>query len=211
MILIDIISDTVCPWCYIGKKRLEQAIKKSSDLNFNISWHAFQLNPNMPKQGMDRKVYLSKKFGGSHNVKNVYLQIEKAGSLTGIDFRFEKISRMPNSFNTHLLVEYAKEKKLQNKIVEDLFKSYFLGGKNIGDPTILTEIAINCGIENFAYEELINRKNLRENINKTDLNNKKIGISGVPFFIFNKNFAVSGAQESEVFERVFETCLLNDK
>ena len=208
MISIDIISDTVCPWCFIGKKRLEKAIEKSNNLNFNINWHSFQLNPEMPIQGMDRKIYLLKKFGSSSKADDLYSHIKESGISSGINFVFEKITKMPNSFNSHLLIEFAKEKNLQNIIVEELFKAYFLLGKNIGDSSILSDVAINSGIKNFIYEDLLARKDLVESIKNSDLNNKNMGISGVPFFIFNKSIAVSGAQESEVFEKVFETCMI---
>ena len=208
MISIDIISDTVCPWCFIGKKRLEKAIKKSNNLNFSINWHSFQLNPEMPTQGMDRKVYLLKKFGSTRKADELYSNIKKSGISSGINFAFEKINKMPNSFNSHLLIEFAKKFNLQNIVVEELFKAYFLLGKNIGDSSILSDIATNSGIKNFIYEDLLVRKDLIQNIKNNDLYNKKTGISGVPFYIFNKSIAVSGAQESEVFEKVFATCMI---
>ena len=115
---------------------------------------------------------------------------------------------MPNSFNSHLLIEFAKKFNLQNIVVEELFKAYFLLGKNIGDSSILSDIATNSGIKNFIYEDLLVRKDLIQGIKNNDLYNKKTGISGVPFYIFNKSIAVSGAQESEVFEKVFATCMI---
>ena len=208
MISIDIISDTVCPWCFIGKKRLEKAIKKSNNLNFSINWHSFQLNPEMPTQGMDRKVYLLKKFGSTSKADELYSNIKKSGISSGINFAFEKINKMPNSFNSHLLIELAKKFNLQNIVVEELFKAYFLLGKNIGDSSILSDIATNSGIKNFIYEDLLVSKDLIQSIKNNDLYNKKTGISGVPFYIFNKSIAVSGAQESEVFEKVFATCMI---
>ena len=210
VISIDIISDTVCPWCFIGKKRLDKAIKKYNNMEFEIEWHSFQLNPNMSNLGMDRKTYLSKKFGSFKNAENTYFNIKKAGNLAGIDFNFENISIMPNSFDTHMLVEFSKERNLQNQVVENLFYSFFVEGKNIGNKEILTEIAFESGIEDFNYENLIDRDDLKESIYITDKQNKEIGVSGVPFFIFNKKLAVSGAQESEVFEKVFETCKINN-
>tara|TARA_Y100000815_G_C13050627_1_gene390488 strand:- start:99 stop:605 length:507 start_codon:yes stop_codon:yes gene_type:complete len=162
----------------------------------------------MPIQGMDRKVYLLKKFGSSSKADELYSHIKKSGVSSGINFAFEKITKMPNSFNSHLLIEFAKEKDLQNIIVEELFKAYFLLGKNIGDSSILSDVATNSGIKNFMYEDLLTRKDLVQSIKNNALNNKNIGISGVPFYIFNKSIAVSGAQESEVFEKVFETCMI---
>ena len=210
VISIDIISDTVSPWCFIGKKRLDKAIKKYNNMEFEIEWHSFQLNPNMSNLGMDRKTYLSKKFGSLKNAENTYFNIKKAGNLAGIDFNFENISIMPNSFDTHMLVEFSKERNLQNQVVENLFYSFFVEGKNIGNKEILTEIAFESGIEDFNYENLIDRDDLKESIYITDKQNKEIGVSGVPFFIFNNKLAVSGAQESEVFEKIFETCKINN-
>ena len=121
MIKIDIISDVVCPWCFIGKKRLDNAINKYKDYKFDINWHAFQLNPDMPNNGMNRKLYLSSKFGGENRAQDIYKNIEMAGLSSGIQFNFEKIITMPSSFNAHILIEYSKEQNLQNKISEELF------------------------------------------------------------------------------------------
>ena len=141
MIKIDIISDTVCPWCYIGKKRLDKAIEDYKDEDFDINWHAFQLNPTMPKEGVDRQLYLSTKFGGEERAIGVYNQIKNAGKSSNIMFNFDKINIMPNSFYSHMLLEYSKEEGIQNKISEELFEAFFIHGKNIGEFTELNKIA----------------------------------------------------------------------
>ncbi|MBH87663.1 MAG: hypothetical protein CMJ12_00725 [Pelagibacterales bacterium] len=208
MIKIDIVSDTVCPWCYIGKKRLDKAIEDYSDQHFDINWHAFQLNPTMPKEGINRQLYLSSKFGGKERADSVYNQIKMAGLSSNITFNFEKIHMMPNSFYSHMLIELSKESGLQNKISADLFEAFFIYGKNIGKFHELNDIAQINNIKGFSEEFLINRKDIKEKVQNSDEISRSKGISGVPFFIINDNYAISGAQESEVFKKIFETCLL---
>ncbi len=210
MINIDIISDTVCPWCFIGIKRLEKAITNFNSTKFNITWHPFQLNPEMPKAGVDRNLYLSSKFGSKERAKEIYKQIELAGSGSGIKFAFDKISIMPNSLNTHILLEYAKKFNLQNEIANDLFINYFTKGMNISDNETLIFIANKNGINNFNEDILKNSNNLKNIVQESDIASRKKGITGVPFFIINNKYAISGAQENEIFEKIFETCLLED-
>ncbi len=210
MINIDIISDTVCPWCFIGIKRLEKAMSNSKNIKFNITWHPFQLNPEMPKAGVDRNLYLSTKFGGEKRAKEIYKQIELVGSSTGIKFEFDKILIMPNSLNTHVLLEYAKKFDLQNEIANDLFINYFTKGKNISDNETLIFIANKNGINDFNEDILKNKNDLKKIVQESDIASRRKGITGVPFFIINNKYAISGAQDNEVFEKVFETCLLEN-
>lgn len=210
MIKIDIVSDTVCPWCYIGKKRLDKAIEDYKDQEFEINWHAFQLNPNMPIEGINRELYLSTKFGGKERADSIYEQIKQAGSSSNISFNFNEMSIMPNSFYSHMLIELSKEQNLQNEIAESLFDAFFIKGKNIGNLSELTNIAISNNIKDFNEDLFKNRKDLRNIIQTSDENSRSKGVSGVPFFIINNNYAISGAQESEVFKKIFETCLLEN-
>jgi len=210
MIKIDIVSDTVCPWCYIGKKRLDKAIEDYKGQEFEINWHAFQLNPNMPIEGINRELYLSTKFGGKERADNIYEQIKIAGSSSNISFNFNEMSIMPNSFYSHMLIELSKEQNLQNEIAESLFDAFFIKGKNIGNLSELTNIAISNNIEDFNEDLFKNRKDLRNIIQTSDENSRSKGVSGVPFFIINNNYAISGAQESEIFKKIFETCLLEN-
>lgn len=210
MIKIDIVSDTVCPWCYIGKKRLDKAIEDYKGQEFEINWHAFQLNPNMPIEGINRELYLSTKFGGKERADSIYEQIKQAGSSSNISFNFNEMSIMPNSFYSHMLIELSKEQNLQNEIAESLFDAFFIKGKNIGNLSELTNIAISNNIKDFNEDLFKNRKDLRNIIQTSDENSRSKGVSGVPFFIINNNYAISGAQESEVFKKIFETCLLEN-
>ena len=211
MIKIDIVSDTVCPWCYIGKKRLDKAIEDFKDQDFDINWHAFQLNPTMPKSGIDRKLYLSTKFGGQERANNVYNQIKNAGISSDISFNFSEIKIMPNSFYSHMLIEISKEEGLQNKIAEELFEAFFMHGKNIGEFNELNNIARKNNIKKFSKDLIITRKDLAKKVQESDNISRSKGIGGVPFFIINDHYAISGAQESEVFKKIFETCLLESK
>ena len=210
MIKIDIVSDTVCPWCYIGKKRLDKAIEDYKGQEFEINWHAFQLNPNMPIEGINRELYLSTKFGGKERADSIYEQIKQAGSSSNISFNFNEMFIMPNSFYSHMLIELSKEQNLQNEIAESLFDAFFIKGKNIGNLSELTNIAISNNIKDFNEDLFKNRKDLRNIIQTSDENSRSKGVSGVPFFIINNYYAISGAQESEVFKKIFETCLLEN-
>ncbi len=208
MIKIDIISDAVCPWCFIGKKRLEKAINNFNSTKFDITWHPFQLNPEMPQEGVDRNLYLSSKFGGKQRANDIYNQIKIAGLSSGINFEFDKINIMPNSLNAHILIEYSKDFNIQNEIVSELFKSYFINGENLGDNNIINKIAKNNNLVDFNINTLNNKTDLALKVKNSDIESRSKGISGVPFFIINETYAVSGAQENEVFEKIFETCLI---
>jgi len=208
MIKIDIISDAVCPWCFIGKKRLEKAINNFNSTKFDITWHPFQLNPEMPQEGVDRNLYLSSKFGGKQRANDIYNQIKIAGLSSGINFEFDKINIMPNSLNAHILIEYSKDFNIQNEIVTELFKSYFINGENLGDNNIINKIAKNNNLVDFNINTLNNKTDLALKVKNSDIESRSKGISGVPFFIINETYAVSGAQENEVFEKIFETCLI---
>ena len=210
MIKVDIISDAVCPWCFIGKKRLEKSIDNFKSIEFDINWYPFQLNPEMPQEGVDRNLYLSSKFGGIQRANDVYNQIEKAGLSSGINFEFKKIDIMPNSLYAHILIEYSKEFNIQNKISDELFKSFFIDGKNIGDTDVLDKIAKNNNLKNFNIKNLISKTDIALKVKNSDIESRSKGISGVPFFIINDIYAVSGAQESEVFDKIFETCLIKN-
>ena len=139
--LIDIISDVVCPWCYVGKRRLEAALAARPDLSVEIAWHAFQLNPGMPEEGMDRENYLATKFGGADRAASIYSDIEQAGATEGIEFAFDAIKRTPNTINAHRLILLAGRHGVQDSVVELLFRRYFLAGVDVGDIQQLIAIA----------------------------------------------------------------------
>ena len=204
MIELDIFSDTICPWCYIGKKRLDNAINKHSHLEFKQTWRPFQLNPGMAPDGMDRQEYLVSKFGSADAAKTVYENIREEGLKEGIDFNFDSIEVTPNSFNSHRLLALAYEKKIQEQVLDDLFESYFLKGEDIGNPNILLSIAVNNSIDEDVFKNYLSNKDNIEPLGNEELQARKMGIDSVPTFIVNKQIVINGAQTSENFELIFQ-------
>ena len=204
VIELDIFSDTVCPWCYIGKKRLENALNKYKNLVIKQTWRPFQLNPGMPPDGMDRQEYLISKFGSSDAAKTVYENIYEEGVKEGINFNFDLIEVTPNSFNSHRLLALAYKVDIQEKVLDDLFESYFLHGKNIGDPNILLQIAIKHNINAEEFKSYLSDQENIEPLANEAIQAKKMGINSVPTFIVNKQIVINGAQTSENFELIFE-------
>ncbi len=204
MIELDIFSDTVCPWCYIGKKRLENALNKYKNLKIKQTWRPFQLNPGMPPDGMDRQEYLISKFGSSDAAKTVYENIYEEGVKEGINFNFDLIEVTPNSFNSHRLLALAYNANIQEKVLDDLFESYFLHGKDIGDPNILLQIAIKHNIDAEEFKSYLSDQENIEPLANEEIQAKKMGINSIPTFIVNKQIVINGAQTSENFELIFE-------
>ena len=205
--LIDIISDVVCPWCYVGKRRLEAALAARPDLSVEIAWHAFQLNPGMPEEGMDRENYLATKFGGADRAASIYSDIEQAGATEGIEFAFDAIKRTPNTINAHRLILLAGRHGVQDAVVELLFRRYFLAGVDVGDIQQLIAIATEAGLDEAATRYYLESDEGVEEVTSEDRQMRHIGVTGVPCFIIDKRFAISGAQAPEVFQRIFDTAV----
>ena len=201
---IDVVSDTVCPWCFIGKRRLEKALFERPDIEFEVRWHPFQLNPEMPLDGIDRQTYLNLKFGGSIPAQAVYNNILTAGASEDLDFNFDAISRMPNSLRSHRLVYFCRESKHQNMIAENLFRSYFFYGLDIGKIENLIQVAAESGLNSAEVERYLLSDDDSNLVQAKDKEARQMGISGVPCFIINNEFVVSGAQEPKVFLQVFD-------
>ncbi len=206
---LDIFSDFICPWCFIGKRRLETALKARTDAKFNINWQPFQLNPDMPVDGMDRQHYLSLKFGSPKNADDIYNNIKLAGNSIGIYFQFKKITHTVNSSNAHRLAKYVKDidPNAVNSLVENLFNGYFIQGKNIGDINILSKIAASVGIDKAAAYDYLQTNDDVEHIKISSQQARHEGIGGVPYFIFNEKYSISGAQEAEAFFPIFDLSL----
>ena len=201
---IDIISDTVCPWCFIGKRRLERALRERPEIEADVRWHPFQLNPEMPLDGIDRQTYLNLKFGGSKNAQEVYSNIINAGAREDLDFNFTAISRTPNSLLSHRLIYFCRNNSYQSIIIENLFRSYFFHGLDIGKQSNLVKISEESGLNAIEVERYLRSDNDSQLIRTQDKRSRELGISGVPCFIINDEFVVSGAQEPEVFLQVFD-------
>ena len=204
MISIDLFSDPICPWCYIGKRRLEEALAIRPDIRVEIEWHGFQLNPMMPHDGMNRSDYLSLKFGNPDNARRLYENIEGVGQQAGIAFNFERIAVTPNTINAHRLIRLAGQYGVQNDVVERLFTAYFIDGENIGDIMTLASIGDAAGIDRVTAQTFLESGEDIEAVKSDDMQARQLGIQGVPFFILDHQYAVSGAQEPEAFYPLFD-------
>lgn len=201
---IDIISDTICPWCFIGKRRLARTLALRPQPELTVVWRPFQLNPDMPTQGMDRQDYLAAKFGGSNRAGRMYDRIRAAGQEEGIDFRFDRIRRTPNTVSSHRLIALAAEQGVQDAVVEALFQAYFLEGRDIGSTDELAAIAAACGIGRDEVAAFLDSDAGRARIIAEDEHVRDLGVTGVPCFIIDGRYAVSGAQSPEVFFQIFD-------
>ncbi len=204
MIELDVFSDTVCPWCYIGKKRLDKAIEKHSHLEIKQTWRPFQLNPGIPPDGMDRQEYLISKFGSADAAKTIYDNIFEEGKKEGIDFNFDSIEVTPNSFNSHRLLALAYKQNIQEDVLDDLFEAYFIRGEDIGNPNILLSIAISHSINEDEFKKYLSDQENIEPLANEEIQARKMGINSVPTFIVNKQIVINGAQTSENFELIFQ-------
>lgn len=201
---IDVISDTVCPWCYIGKRRLERAMRLRPQIAFDVRWRPFQLDPTTPPEGVDRKAYMERKFGSSDKIKPIHNALLKAGEDEGLPFAFEKITRTPNTINSHRLIRWSHSIGVQDAVVELLFRRYFMDGADIGQISTLIEIGTEAGMDAELVEELLNSDADLEKVVHEDTMARKIGIQGVPTFLIGGKMLVSGAQDAEVLARAID-------
>ncbi len=204
MLKIEIFSDVVCPWCLIGKRRFERALAERPNAQVEITWRAFQLNPDLISDGIDRQQYLQQKFGGPDRAKQIYRRIETIGAEEGINFAFDKITRTPNTVLAHRLIRWARGHGAQDAVLEALFSAYFFDGVDIGNLENLVEIAVINGLDDEETFEYLNGPDgVREILDETRLAYNS-GITGVPCFIINRQYAVSGAQEPQAFFPLFD-------
>ncbi|MFT6559588.1 DsbA family oxidoreductase [Sneathiella sp.] len=201
---IDIVSDTVCPWCLIGKRKLEAALAERPDLDVEITWHPFQLHPDMPKEGADRTEFITQKFGSIERAKELYENVRQAGAAVGLDFQFGKVKRSPNTLNSHRLIRWAETAGLQNEVVEILFRKFFMEGADLGDDQVLIDAASEAGMDVEIVKNLLESDADVELVSQEDARAREMGISGVPFFIFDNKYALSGAQDPATFIQVIE-------
>lgn len=203
---IDIVSDTVCPWCYIGKRRLEKALDGVDGPLPGIAWHPFQLNPDMPPSGMPRREYLEFKFGGAEHARRAYEAVTRIAAAECPEVDFAAIERTPNTLDSHRLIRYAAQvagAAVQGAVVDALFRAYFEAAEDIGDPATLGRIAGACGLDGDAARAWIESGEDAEFVLDADERFRAMGLSGVPLFIVDGHYAVSGAQEPEIFRQVF--------
>ena len=198
---IDVISDVVCPWCYIGQRRLAAALSRLPEddaaRRAPVRWHPFQLNPGLPQAGIPRRKYLEDKFGGPERAAQIYARVSAVGASVGIAFAFDRIEIQPNTQDAHRLIAWAQARGDASDLVERLFHAYFIDGRALGDRAVLAAIAGEAGLPSDEARRLLDSGEGMDAIALMDRRAREIGVQGVPFFIFNQRVAVSGAQEPE--------------
>ncbi len=197
---IDVVSDFVCPWCYLGKKRLEAAVAEES-LPVAVRWRPYQLDPTIPEGGLDRGEYMARKFGRDGRLETIHDNLVRLGAEVGVPFAFDRIRRAPNTLDAHRLVRWSVSTGAQAKVVDRLFRAYFVEGRDVGDRTELLAVAADCRLDADIVEELFAEGADIDSVRKEIAEAQAIGISGVPFFIFAGRLAVSGAQDVGLLRR----------
>jgi predicted DsbA family dithiol-disulfide isomerase len=204
MITLDILSDPICPWCYIGKANLDRALEARPDHALTIQWHPFQLNPDMPPGGADRRAYLETKFGGKENAVKIYARIAEAAEAAGLKIDFGGIQRTPNTLDAHRLIHWAGLEGRQTAAVSRLFKAYFEEGRDIGDREVLLEIAEGIGLDREMIARLFESDADLDDIRARDEHARQRGVTGVPTFVLANQHVLPGAQPTELWLQVID-------
>ena len=202
MVKLDIISDPICPWCYIGKTNLDKALAATPDHPFTIEWHPFQLNPDMPPEGMDRREYLEGKFGGKDGAVKAYAPVAAAAENAGAVINLEAIKRTPNTLNAHRLIHWAGIEHRQPYVVDLLFKAYFVDGRDISNHEVLADIADTAEMDAAVVTRLLESDSDADDIRARDKHSREMGINSAPTFIVDNQHAVPGAQPTEMWTKV---------
>ena len=201
-IKLDIMSDPICPWCYIGKAHLDRALQDHPDHPFAIEWHPFQLNPDMPREGMDRRSYLERKFGGKEGAVRAYAPVVEHAEKAGLNINFEAMQRTPNTLDAHRLIHWAGIEGRQTAAVSALFKAYFVDARDIGDDEVLADIADSIEMDAAVVTRLLKSDVDAQDIRDRDAHSRKMGVNSVPTFIVANTHAVPGAQSPELWAQV---------
>lgn len=199
-LVIDVVSDVVCPWCYIGKRHLESALallEREGEPLPVVRWHPFELNPGLPREGIDRRDYLERKFGGPARAAQIYDRVRRAGTQAGIAFDFERIALQPNTRDAHRLIAWAQNRGDAEPVVERLFRAYFIEGRFLGSHEVLAELADEAGEDREAAATFLASAVGDAEIGEAEARAASLGITGVPFFIVDGRYGLSGAQPAE--------------
>jgi predicted DsbA family dithiol-disulfide isomerase len=203
-IKLDIMSDPICPWCYIGKAHLDKALAQRPDHPFVIEWHPFQLNPDMPAGGMDRRDYLEGKFGGKEAAVRAYAPVVEHAEKAGLNINFEAMQRTPNTLNAHRLIHWSGIEGRQTAAVSALFKAYFVDARDIGEAEVLADIADSIEMDAAVVAKLLLTDEDTQAIRDRDAHSRQMGISSVPTFIVGNQHAVPGAQPPALWLKVID-------
>ncbi len=201
---VEVVHDLVCPWCYLGTRRLIRTIRRRPDLLVDLVWRPFLLNPDMPRLGMSRSDYVVRKFGGEDRARRLYSSITEIGMGEGVQFRFDRVRRTPSSVDAHRLVRWAARFGRADGVVEALFAAHFADGRDLGDPAVLGAIAASCGLDPAGARAMLNSDAELDGVHADNLRAHRLGINGVPCFVVAGRHAIAGAQEPEVIERLLD-------
>ena len=196
---IDVIADVMCPWCFIGQKNLERALEQVRDIDVAIHWRPYQLDPTLPPEGKDRQTYLEEKFGSRERAQALYDRVREAGRDAGIDFKFDRIEKSPNTLDAHRVIRWAASagEGVQDKLVRRLFELYFLEGANIGSHAVLIQAARESGMDSAVVETLLPTEADLQEVSQEVGTAQKMGVTGVPCFLLEGKYALMGAQPPE--------------
>lgn len=211
MIKLIIFSDPICPWCYIGKARLDRALEQRPNHQFEVEWHPFMLNPDMPKGGMDRRAYLEAKFGGKEGAVRAYLPVTQEAEATGLTLNLDAIQTTPSTVNAHRLIHWAQLEHRQTAIVSSLFKAYFVQGLDIGDDAVLADIAEASGMERALILRLLQSDADTDDIRARDMDARSKGVNSVPTFVIANQHVVPGAQPTDLWLNVIDDIAAQSK
>ena len=205
--IIDVVSDVVCPWCYVGKHRLEAALQLRPDINTIVHWKPYFLDPRVPREGMARVDYLSRKFGSDERIRPAHERLSKLGKEEGIQFHFEKIARQPNTLDAHRIIAWAEIEGKASAVVENIFASFFTRGEDLTNTEVLVRAASSGGLDaDKVRNDLASERDINAIQNAAN-SAAEAGITGVPFFIFNNRFAVAGAQTPDMIAAAMDQAL----
>jgi len=201
---IDIYSDTICPWCYLGKRRFEVAVAARPQYEPRVTWRPFELNPDMPAEGADRAAYLAAKMGDKERVAASQAELKRLGSASGIEFRFDLIERVPNTRRSHLLIAHAARSGRQGPVKERVMRAYFEEGCDIGDLEELVRLGVDAGLPEYDARSALILREGQDGVVAAERHAAVLGITGVPTFIFDGQYTISGAQEAGALAGVFD-------
>ena len=194
---IDVVSDVVCPWCFIGKRRLEKALALVPDIATEVHWRPYQLAPELPPEGTPREQYMLAKFGSAERIRQIHERLTGVGAAEGLAFAFDRITVSPNTLNAHRLILWARSGNMQAALVEALFTAYFLEGRNLSDTATLIEIGTTHGLDGKLLAELFASDADIDRTQREIASAQRIGVTGVPFFIIGGKYGVAGAEAPE--------------
>lgn len=202
MIRLDIFSDPVCPWCYLGKANLDRALEAAPEHPFRIEWHPFQLNPEMPPEGVDKRQYLAARFGGAEQVDAIHDRLRQIARQNGVDLDPDVPKRIPNTLDAHRLIHWAGIEGRQTPVVSALFRAYWKEGRDIGNRAVLADIAGAAGMDRAATLRLLDSGADADDLRARDEDARHKGVTAVPTFLIAQQYVVSGAQPPDVWAKV---------